>query len=674
MKTRFADNIRNVAILGNSGCGKTTLVEAMAFASGLINKLGSISEGDTISDFDKEEIKRKASLSTSVIPMEWDTCKINVLDTPGNVDLIGEVEEALEAADCAVIVVNGKNGVEPGTIKAWQLCERFRLPRLFFVTAMDDDNASYRKVVEDLTQRYGKRIAPFHQPIRENGKFVGYVNITKMKARKFTGIAKYEEIDIPDYAHENLAGFRDTLLESVASTSDELMEKYFDEVEFEQEEIDNALSSSCFDGTLVPVTMGSGLNVHGVFMLLNDIVRYLTPPIKGKTGVTVNNELFDAIYDEHAAIVAQVFKTITDPFIGRYSLVKVYSGVLKPDSILYNMQRDCDEKISRIYTIVGKEVIEAESILPGDIGAIPKLNYTRTGEALSTKQRPVKLDFPKFSTPYTYMAYDIMDKKDEAKVNSVLEKICDEDVTVILRKDEQTKKMLIGGMSEQHLEIVADKLKSKYKIEIKLSSAPIAYKETITTSCRVEGKYKKQSGGHGQYGHVIIDVEPLYDKSIKYEFCEKVVGGAVPKNFFPAVDKGIEEGLEKGVISEYPVTGVKVTLVDGSFHSVDSSEMAFKMATQMAIKEALNKAKSILLEPIVTMRVLVPKPCIGNVLGDLNKRRARIMGMDQDKQENQIISLEIPLSEIKSYATILKSMTGGLGTYAYEFMRYEPIP
>jgi len=482
MKDYLVGNIRNVAILGNSGCGKTTLVEAMAFNSTLISKLGTIQNGNTISDFDKEEIKSQFSLSTSIIPMEWDGYKINVFDTPGQFELVGEREEALRAADAAVIVVNGKYGVEPGTQRAWRLCDKYNLPRLVFVTAMDDDDASYREVIQKLTELYGNKIAPFHQPIRENGKFVGYVNITKMNARRFTGIAKYEEIDIPEYSYENLEKFREGLIESVASTSDDLMEKYFNNQEFTQEEIDEALKVNCCQGTIVPVTMGSGLNVNGVFMLLNDIVRFLPAPSRVKTGVNIiNNDIFEGTFKRNGPFVAQVVKTISNPWMGEYSIIKLYCGTLSVDVNIYNAAKNIEEKVPKLYMIRGKDLIEVNQISAGDIGAITKLTNTVTGDTLSTKSIPIICDTLAFTKPYTYMRYNVLSKVDDDKVAIALAKLMEEDVTLKVINDKENGQLLIYGIGDHHLDLVVSKLLNKYNVQIELSKPKFAYKDAYTS-------------------------------------------------------------------------------------------------------------------------------------------------------------------------------------------------
>ncbi len=674
MAETLLKNIRNVAILGGAGAGKTTVVEAMAFASGLTNKLGTIEDGNTLSDFDKEEIKRHCSIQDSMLSLYWEDCLINVIDTPGMQDMVGERESALLAADAAVIIVNGKNGVDAGTIKAWELCDKFKLPRIVFVTAMDDDNASYRETVEELTNRYGRKIAPFHQPIRENGKFVGYVNITKMNGRRFTGIARYEEIPIPDYSFENLEKYRETLIDSVAGTNDDLMDKYFNEVEFTQEEIDEALKINCCDGTLVPVTMGSGKNVHGVFMLLNDIVRFLPAPTVGKSGVNVKSaSIFDGIYERTAPLAGQIFKTYADPFIGSLSLIKVYSGVLKKDSMVYNSSANTEEKITRLYKLSGKELIETDCIEAGDIGAIPKLLYTSTGDTLSTKDIPCIFDRYEFAKPYTVRTYNVIKKSDEDKVSSALQKMCQEDMTLELYNDVDNKQQLIKGIGTMQLDIVCNRLENRYKINIELKEADIAYKETILKSAEAKGRYKKQSGGHGQFGEVVIELQPLEDTDKNYEFEECVVGGAVPKNYFPAVEKGIAESIIKGPLKGYPVVGIKAILKDGSYHPVDSSEMAFKTAAMMAFEEAYKKCEPVLLEPIANLSVNVPEKYIGDVTSDLKKRRGRITSMLPDDYGNELLNAQVPLAELSNYGVSLRSCSAGYGEFSYEVIRYERV-
>ena len=676
MKVYRTDEIRNVVLLGHGGCGKSSLVEAMLYVSGATNRMGKIADGNTVSDFDKEEQKRGFSLSTTLVPIEWEKAKINILDTPGYFDFVGEVEEAVSVADAAIIVVSGKAGVQVGTEKAWELCDKYNLPRMVYVTEMDVDDASYRQVVADLTEKYGKKIAPHFQPIRENEKLVGYVNIVKNAARRYTGIGQREEIEIPEYCKPNLEILRDSLMEAVAETSEEFMERYFSGDEFSTEEIRSALRTEVMDGSIVPVTMGSNTLAHGVTNLLSDIVRYFPSPEK-KDCAGLNrrtNEIFEGNYEFNKAKTAYVFKTMVDPFIGKYSFVKVCSGVLKGDDTLYNADADVETKPGKIYTMCGNKPEEVEELFAGDIGAIAKLNNTNTGDTLSTKATPVSYAKTEFSQPYTYMKYTVDNKNDEDKVSQGLAKMMAEDVTLKVVNDAENRQALIYGMGDQHLEIVASKLESRYKVHITLETPKVAFRETIKKNADVDSKYKKQSGGHGQYGHVKMRFEPSGDLETPYIFEEEVVGGAVPKNYFPAVEKGLQDSVVKGPLAGYPVVGIKAVLYDGSYHPVDSSEMAFKTATCMAFKKGIMEAAPILLEPIATVKVTVPDEYTGDVMGDLNKRRGRVLGMDPLPGGKQTIEADIPMTGLFGYCTVLRSMTGGRGTYSYKFARYEQAP
>lgn len=676
MKVYRTDEIRNVVLLGHGGSGKTSLAEAMAYVSGATNRMGKITDGNTISDFDKEEQKREFSISTSLIPIEWEKAKINILDTPGYFDFVGEVEEAVSAADAAVIVVSGKAGVEVGTEKAWELCDKYKLPRMVYVTEMDVDDASFRQVVQDLTDRYGKVIAPHFQPIRENEKLVGYVNVIKNAARRYTGVGQREECEIPEYCKPNLEIYRDKLLEAVAETSEAFMERYFDGDEFSVEEIRSAMRTEVMDGDIVPVAMGSNIQAQGVANLLSDIVRFFpSPDNRSCAGINrKTNEIFEGNYDFAKAKSAYVFKTMVDPFIGKYSFIKVCSGVLKGDDTLYNGDSDAEAKLGKIYTMVGNKPTEVSELFAGDIGAIAKLANTKTGDTLSTKNTPVMYGKTEYSKPYTYMKYICNNKGDEDKVSQALQKMMAEDVTLKTVNDSENRQTLLYGMGDQHLEITASKLATRYKCEIKLETPKVAFRETIKKKSDVDSKYKKQSGGHGQYGHVKMRFEASGDLETPYVFEEEVVGGAVPKNYFPAVEKGLQEAVVKGPLAGYPVVGVKAVLYDGSYHPVDSSEMAFKTATKMAFKDGFLAASPVLLEPIVNMQIRVPDKFTGDVMGDLNKRRGRVLGMNPDKQGYTIVEADVPELEIYGYATILRSMTGGAGDFSYTFARYEQAP
>lgn len=676
MKVYRTDEIRNVVLLGHGGSGKTSLAEAMAYVSGATSRMGKIADGNTISDFDKEEQKREFSISTSLVPIEWEKAKINILDTPGYFDFVGEVEEAVSAADAAVIVVSGKAGVEVGTEKAWELCDKYKLPRMVYVTEMDVDDASFRQVVQDLTERYGKVIAPHFQPIRENEKLVGYVNVIKNAARRYTGVGQREECEIPEYCKPNLEIYRDKLLEAVAESSEAFMERYFEGDEFSVEEIRSAMRTEVMDGDIVPVAMGSNIQAQGVANLLSDIVRFFpSPDSRSCAGINrKTNEIFEGNYDFAKAKSAYVFKTMVDPFIGKYSFVKVCSGVLKGDDILYNGDSDAEAKLGKIYTMVGNKPTEVSELFAGDIGAIAKLANTKTGDTLSTKNTPVMYGKTEYSKPYTYMKYVCNNKGDEDKVSQALQKMMAEDVTLKTVNDSENRQTLLYGMGDQHLEITASKLAARYKCEIRLETPKVAFRETIKKKSDVDSKYKKQSGGHGQYGHVKMRFEASGDLETPYVFEEEVVGGAVPKNYFPAVEKGLQEAVVKGPLAGYPVVGVKAVLYDGSYHPVDSSEMAFKTATVQAFKKGFMEASPVLLEPIASLTVTIPDDYTGDVMGDLNKRRGRVLGMNPVSGGRQEIVADIPMTGLFGYCTVLRSMTGGRGVYSYEFARYEQAP
>ena len=675
MNVYTTDKIRNIVLLGHGGCGKTSLVEAMAYLGGITSRMGKVSDKNTISDFGKEEQKRQFSISTSMVPIEWDGVKINILDAPGYFDFVGEVEEAISAADAAIIVVNGKAGIEVGTKKAWELCEKYKLPRMFFVTNMDIDNASYRQVVEDLTELYGKKIAPFHLPIRENEKFVGYINVITQTGNRWVG-KDVQECEIPDYSKANLEICRDTLMETVAETSEEMMDRYFNGDTFSEAEIRAALRTNINDGSIVPISMGSNVLCQGIYTLLDDIVKYMPSPENREiAGVNLKtNEIFEANYDFSKAKSAYIFKTLVDPFIGKYSLIKVCSGVLKGEDVIYNKDKDVEEKLGKIYVLQGNKPIEVPELHAGDIGAIAKLTAARTGNTLSTKATTIQYGKTEISTPYTYMRYKVKNKAEIDKAAQALQKMMHEDLTLKSVNDVENSQMLLYGMGDQHLEIVCSRLLNEYKVEIELSKPKIAFRETIKKKSDVEAKYKKQSGGHGQYGHVKMRFEPSGDVETAYVFEQEVVGGAVPKNFFPAVEKGLQESVLRGPMAAYPVVGVKGILYDGSYHSVDSSEMAFKKAAMQAFKKGFMEAGPILLEPIASLKVTVPDEFTGDVMGDLNKRRGRVMGMNPVGNGKQVVEAEIPMMSLHGYCTVLRSMTGGYGEYSYEFVRYEQAP
>ncbi len=675
MKVYTTDKIRNVVLLGHGGSGKTTLAESFGYITGLTSRMGTVADGNTLSDYGKEEQKRGFSISASVIPVEWEDHKINIIDTPGYFDFVGEVEEAVSAAGAAIIVVNGRSGVEVGTRKAWDLCEKYKLPRIIYVSNMDVDTASYRQVVEDLIGLYGKKIAPFHLPIRKDEELVGYVNIVSEQGQLWQG-KDVVPTEVPDYSKPYLEQYRESLMEAVAETSEEMMDRYFSGEKFSDAEIRAALRANICDGSIVPVTMGSSITCKGAYALLDDVIKYFPgPDVRKVAGIaTKTGEIYNCDYDFSKAKSAYVWKTLVDPFIGKYSLIKVNSGVLKTDDLIYNIAKDVEEKIGKLYVLQGNKPIEVPELHAGDLGALAKLSQARTGNSLSTKAMPIKFGMFDISKPYTFMRYKPKDKADIDKISQALQKIGHEDLTMKNVNDAENHQTLLYGMGDMHLEIIKSRLENEYKVVIDLSTPKVAYRETIRGTADVEAKYKKQTGGHGQYGHVKMKFSPSEDAETPYIFEQEVVGGAVPKNFFPAVEKGIAESVTRGPLAAYPVIGVKAVLYDGSYHPVDSSEMAFKTAASMAFRDGFMKAKPVLLEPIMTLKVTTPDENTGDVMGDLNKRRGRVLGMNPAGNGKTLIEAEIPESSLFGYGTIIRSMTAGMGDYSFEFARYEQAP
>ncbi|MBN2222001.1 MAG: elongation factor G, partial [Vallitaleaceae bacterium] len=648
----------------------------MARVAGITKRQGKVTEGNTISDFDKEEIKRGFSINTSCIPIEWETCKMNILDAPGYFDFVGEAKQATRVADSAVIVVSGKSGVEVGTELAFEYADEVDIPRMIFVTDMDDDKADFQGVLERLKEVFGKRIAPFHVPIREGEHFVGIVNVVKMEGRKFVK-DHVENVEIPKGMESEVAPIRDMILEAVAETDEALMEKYFSGEEFTLEEIQSAIHKGVVDKNIVPVLCGSGIDTTGVQVLMSAINRYMPAPKEEHTEVIGKNpntdEEIHVICDKEYPASAFVFKTIIDPYIGKVSLFRVYSGIIKKDDILLNASKDEIEKIPHIYLLRGKEQIEVDEIQAGDIGAFAKLINVSTGDTLCSKDRPVVFEGIQFPESLAYRAILPKTKGDEDKISSGLHRLMEEDPTIKVILDTENHQELLYGLGNQHLEVVVSRLQEKFKVGVDLIKPKIPYRETIKKKIQVRGRHKKQSGGHGQYGDVVIDFEPSYELETPVVFEEKVFGGAVPRNYFPAVEKGLQESVLKGVLAGYPLVGLKATLVDGSYHPVDSSEMAFKIATQNAYKEGIEKASPTILEPIATVRVLIPDDYTGDIMGDLTKRRGRVLGMNPVKGKQEILA-EVPMGEMYGYATDLRSMTQGRGVFSQTFNRYEEAP
>ena len=674
MKNYGMDAIRNIAVMGHGKCGKTTLTEAMLFNSGAIQRMGKVADGSTVTDYDPEEAKRQFSISTAVAPVEWKEMKYNILDTPGFFDFVGGVKEGLRAADSALIVMSGRSGVSVGTENSFKYAKQKGVPIMFFVNKIDDNRADYQKTLEEMKAVFGKSVTPFVYPIRENDEFKGFVDIVDMTARRYDGPYRVE-IPVPEGMAEIVAPLREMIMEAVAETDEELMMKYFNGEEFTFDEIKQAIRKGVKDGSIYPVYCGSGQENVGVRSLLDGIGKYLPAPseIEEIAHVADTGEPIEVVQTEDETTSAVVFKTIADPYVGKMSLFRVYSGEVKADSTLYNPNKGVSERIGKVYTILGKKQTETSGIKAGDIGVVTKLENTKTGDTLCKEGKNIILTGIDFPAPVLSLAVKPVAKGDEEKIVSGLTKLTEEDPTFTITNNTETKQTLINGQGEQHIDVIVSKLKNKYGVNVLLEEPVVPYRETIKGKATVEGKHKKQSGGHGQYGHVKIEFEPGLTEDLIFE--EKVFGGSVPKNYFPAVEKGLRDSCKKGVLAGYPVVNLKATLLDGSYHPVDSSEMAFKTAASIAYKEGLKQANPVILEPIGTLKVYIPENIMGDIIGDINKRRGQIMGMGESGMEGlSVVEAEVPMSEMFKYATDLRSMSQGRGTFTFEFSRYEQAP
>ncbi len=646
----------------------------MLYTAGSIERMGRTQDGNTVMDFDPEEIKRKFSISTAVATCDWSGTKFNIIDTPGYFDFVGEVQEGVRVADAALIVLSGKSGLTVGAEKAWKYAEDAGIPKMIFINKVDDERVNYYGVLEQLREKYGKRIAPFQVPIREGDTITGFVNVVEGEARKFDGNRTITAA-MPEGMDEEIAPVREMINEAVAESSEELMEKYFAGEPFTPEETYAALRAGVAAGDIVPVLCGSAYNKLGISSLMNAIGAYFPASdaseeffiAKKADGSDARRKV--SVNDPLAALV---FKTVADPYVGRLSYFKVYSGIMTPDTTVYNSVTESNERIGKIYALVGKKQVEVEKLNAGDIGAVTKLANTGTGDTLCSITDRVVIDGIDFAKPNTALAAVPKAKGDEDKISQGLSKLTDEDKTFEIENNSETHQTLIRGMGEQHIDILVSKLKNKFGVEVSLTEPKVAYRETIRGKVKVEGKHKKQSGGHGQYGHVWIEFEPCDSDSLVFE--EKVFGGAVPKNYFPAVEKGLQESMKHGVIAGYPVVGVKATLLDGSYHPVDSSEMAFKTAASLAFKAGMEQAKPILLEPIGHLNVYVPDSYTGDIIGDINKRRGQMLGMTPQGDGITLIEGEVPMSEMTSYSSDLRSMTQAKGSFEFAFERYQEAP
>lgn len=674
MKDYAVDNLRNVCFMSHGGAGKTTLAEAMLFNTGVLDRFGRVLDGNTTTDFDPEETKRKISINTALAPCDWKGCKINIIDTPGYFDFAGEVMQGIRVAEGAVILAPAKSGVEVGTEKSWNYAAKANVPVIFFISKMDEENANFNTALEQLTKNFGKGVIPFQLPIIEGEKFVGVIDILKKKAYRFSG-DKAAEIEIPGDLAARITEIDEKIREAVAETNESLMDKYFGGEAFSGEEIRSGLAVAMADRTVVPVYCGSALNNQGIDILMDAIVEYMPAPNVTKTIIAkkpdsdVEVKLNSTPEEKLAALV---FKTIVDPFVGRISIFRVFSGTLSSDTVVYNSTTGKTEKISQVFTLRGKKQINTDKIIAGDIGAVAKLQSTNTNDTLCDQTNPVVLTKIEFPRPSLTLAIEPKAKGDDDKISSGLQRLQDEDRTFKAEIHPETRQSLISGLGEQHLDIIVSKLKAKFGVSVDLKDPIVPYRETIKKKVRVEGKHKKQSGGHGQFGHVWIEFEPGTQQELVFE--EKVFGGSVPRQYYPAVEKGLRESVLHGVLAGYPVVYLKAILVDGSFHPVDSSEMAFKIAASLAYKKGLEEANPVLLEPISHVEVLVPDNNMGDIIGDLNKRRGRIMGMNQQIGGIQQVVAEVPTAEMFKYATDLRSMTQGRGSFTDTFDRYEEAP
>ncbi len=672
MKEYPASRIRNLVLLGHGGSGKTVLAEAMLFNAKAIDRLGKPTDGNTTMDFDPEEIRRQISINTALAACEWKDTKLNIIDTPGDFDFIGEVMQGMRVADSAVITVGAKDGVVVGTEKAVRACKKSGLPVFFFVSRMDEANADFAKTLEQLREYFGTPVTPFTLPILADGTMTGFVDVVAKQAYAFDAKGEVKEVPMPAEWADEVESLQESILEHAAESDEHLMEKYFGGEPFTDEELATGLRASIAAGSLTPVFVGSAASNWAIRHLMDKVCAYAPSAEVAGKGKSPDGLPVEITTDPDAPLSVFVFKTIADPFVGRISLFRVYSGTMKANSPVYNPLKEKDERIAGLAIMVGKKQIPADKLVAGDIGAVTKLVVTTTNDTLCDRSRPVVLDPIEFPIPCLSMAILAKAKGEEEKIMAGLQKLRDEDPTFVVRADAETHQIVLSGMGEQHLDVLRSKLKTKFNADSLLEEPDVPYRETIRKKVRVQGRHKKQSGGHGQYGDVWIEFEPGETEALTFE--ENIFGGSVPKQYHPAVEKGLLEAIQRGVLAGYPVVNLKATLVDGSYHDVDSSEIAFKIAASLAFKAGMTQASPILLEPISDVAITIPDAFLGDIMGDLNKRRGRIIGINPNEEGEQVVTAEAPTSEMARYATDLKSMTQGRGAYIISFARYEPAP
>lgn len=677
MKEYSINNLRNVGIIGHSGSGKTSLMEALLYHTGETDRLGRIEDGTTVSDYDVEEKRRKVSISTSIANCEWKDIKINLIDMPGYFDFVGEMIEGLNAVDISMISVCGVSGIEVGTEKAWEYATEHKMPKAIFINKLDRENSNFEKVLEQLKEKFGTSVVPIQYPIGSEDNFKGIVNIISNRARLFNPKTRQmEEADIPEELIDKVEECKQMLMEAVAETDETLLDKYFSEGELSKEEIYQGLVKATSNGDIAPIMCGSSLTGVGIHTLLEDIVECFPSPIESNMYMANDlktNEYVNVKINESDLFSAFVFKTIADPFVGKLSMFRVITGVAKSDTVIYNSSKEKEEKIGTMYFIKGKQQISTSEIKAGDVGAVAKLQFTNTGDTLCTQAKPIVFDRMSFPLPVYSRAVVPKAKGDEDKISNGLAKLIEEDPTFAVSRDIENAETIISGLGSTHLDVIVSKLRNKFGADVTLQIPKTPYRETIKKFSDVQGKHKKQSGGHGQYGDVKIKFEPRNDGEEELQFVDAVVGGVVPRQYIPAVEKGLRECIQHGVLAGFPVIRLKATLHDGSYHPVDSSEMAFKIAASLSYKKGLQEAQPVLLEPVMHIEVEVPDDYMGDVIADINKKRGRILGMEPLSKGQKIMG-EVPQAELYNYATDLRSITGARGTFRVRFERYEEVP
>jgi elongation factor G len=666
-----SEKIRNVVLLSHSSAGKTSLAEAMLYGAGAISRLGSVTDGTTTSDYDPSEIKRQISINLSLLPSQWKDCKINLLDTPGYPDFVAEVKEGLVVSEAAVIVVCAVSMVEVGTEQVWKYAADANLPRFIFVNKMDRDNASFFNALKDIQAKLDARCLPIQLPIGSQKDFQGVVDLVTKKA--YTG-NPLKEAEVPESLRNDIDSYREKLIEAVVEVDDELIAKYLEGEEISEEQIHRCIKEATRQGKVVPVLLGSALKNIAIAPLMDAIHDYMPSPAEREMKATnVSTGAEEAVKSTTGAPISVfVFKTTNDPRIGKFSYLRVYSGTISSNSQLWNVNKAANERIGQLFILRGKTQEPTPQLGAGDIGAVAKLTSTTTCDTLGSREHQLKFASIEFPAPLLSLAVHPKARGDLDKMSTVLPKICEEDLTLKVHREVDIGEILLAGMGETHLDVAAEKLATKFGVEVNLQLPKVPYKETINTETEAEYKHKKQTGGHGQYGHVLLELEPL-ERGTGFEFTERVVGGAVPRNYIPAVEKGVNEGRMEGILAGYPVVDVRVTLFDGSSHPVDSSDMAFKIAAAQALKKGLSEAQPVLLEPIVNMTITVPENLTGDIISDLNTKRGRVLGMNPGGGVN-VIQAQAPQAEVQRYAMDLRSMTQARGTFTVEFSHYEEVP